>query len=151
MNDDPNPMLIASTAMLLLIMAVFFTPSERLMFPTADKEVLKDALAPVVSRPAHITSETDPMRLARSGRMTVRVTAKILDSNGMLLPGHKVNFKVTSGPGAIDPPAETTDAVGQVQAVFVPWNLEIDEITIVRACVNGSALCAFSAIDPTEY
>lgn len=151
MNDDPTPIMIASTAMLLLVMAVFFSPREKTAFPVPDKEVLRDALGPGVPRPAHITTETDPMRLARSGRMTVRVTAKILDSGGMLLPGRKVNFKVTSGPGAVDPLTTISDAVGQVQALFVPWKLETGEITIVRACIEGTTLCAYSAIDPAEY
>lgn len=116
------------------------------------QETLKDAIAELASSPQSLLLQADPIFSQPTGRLVMRFTAKVVDSTGMLLPGHRVAFSVVSGSAAVDPAESVTDSVGQARATLVPWDARqgLAEAASVRACIEGTKICAYASVDPDE-
>ncbi len=96
--------------------------------------------------------QADPIFSQPTGRLVMRFTAKVVDSAGMLLPGHRIAFSILNGSAAVDPIESVTDSVGQARATLVPWDARkgLTEAVSVRACIEGTQICAFASADPDE-
>ncbi len=153
MREKLTPVLSALAAVLILGAAIRITQRPTEVPADPSREILKDAVAARASSPEGLILQADPIFSQPTGRLVMRFTAKVVDSAGMLLPGHRVAFSVVSGSAAVDPVESVTDSVGQARATLVPWDARqgLAEAVSVRACIEGTEICAYASVDPDEF
>lgn len=152
MRKKLTPVLSALAAVLILGAAIRTTQRPAEIPADPSRETLKDAVAERASSPEGLLLQADPIFSQTTGRLVMRFTAKVVDSAGMLLPGHRITFSVLDGSAAVDPIESVTDSVGQARATLVPWDTRkgLTEAVSVRACIEGTPICAFASADPDE-